>query len=148
MTDQEALFADLEPLLAGIGLALLEFTSTRGRTGMHVRVVVYARSGTGTAECVAAHRVLYPRLQVLLGVQDIHLEIASPGIDRTLKSEREWTVFTGKNVRILLKAGGEWIRGTIVGMDQGRVTVETAGTRNILSLADIAKARLDASQGG
>jgi ribosome maturation factor RimP len=148
MQEQEALIADLEPLLAGAGLTLVELSLSRHRGSVQVRAVVYAAAGTGTAECSAAHRLIYPRLQILLGLEDPFLEVASPGIDRSIRSPREWSVFKGKGVRVLLKESVEWIRGRILAAESGGVTIATSTGDMKLAFVDIAKARLDSSQEG
>jgi len=148
MQEQEALIADLEPLLAGAGLTLVELSLSRHRGSVQVRAVVYAAGGTGTAECAAAHRLIYPRLQLLLGVQDPFLEVASPGIDRAIRSPREWDIFKGRSARVLLGGRGEWVRGRIVSALSGSVTLATPNGERSILLADIAKARLDSSQEG
>ncbi len=148
MQEQEKLFSEIEPLLAGVGLDLLELTLSRRGKETHVRAVIYSPAGTGTDQCVTAHRLMYPRLQVVLGVQEPFIEVASPGIDRTLKTRREWEIFKGKTVRILDREGGEWIHGKIVSVEGDRVTLANAGSEFVVELARIAKARLDSSREG
>jgi len=150
MTDSEALFEELAPLLSGSGLSLVELSVSRGR--LFARATVYAPGGTGTAECARAHRIIYPRLQAFLGDQDPSLEVASPGIDRALRASAEWRIFAGRRVRILRKedaeAGREWISGRIMSAtDEGVVLATDAGERE-LRFDELAKARLDSTREG
>lgn len=148
MQEQEKLFAEIESLLAGAGLSLLELALTWRGKEAYVKAVIYSPAGTGTNQCVAAHRLMLPRLQLLLGVQEPFIEIMSPGIDRVLKTRREWELFRGKAVRILGVEGGEWIFGKIVSVEGDRVTLANAGKEFTIGLSDIAKARLDSSREG
>ncbi len=148
MQEHDALIADLEPLLAGAGLTLVELSLGRHRGSVQVHAVVYAASGTGTAECSKAHRLIYPRLQLLLGVEDPFLEVASPGIDRSIRSSKEWSLFMGKGVRVLPRESAEWIRGRIAAAGSDGVTIATPAGDTAFAFADIAKARLDSSQEG
>ena len=148
MQEQEKLFTELEPLLAGAGLSLLELTLSRRGKEIHIKAVIYSPSGTGTNQCVAAHRLMYPRIQLLIGIQEPFIEVMSPGIDRTLKNRREWDVFRGKAVRILPVHGSEWIHGKIVSVEGDRVILADAGAEFSMELAGIAKARLDPSREG
>jgi ribosome maturation factor RimP len=148
MQESDTLFAELEPLLAGTGLTLVELSLNRHGGRVEVRATVYAPSGTGTDECSVAHRAVYPRLQSLLGTQEVSLEVASPGIDRVLRSAREWGIFKGKGARVLLKEGGDWIRGRIVGADDGKIVLACAGAERTIEFSAIAKARLDSSREG
>jgi ribosome maturation factor RimP len=148
MQDNDALFAELEPILAGSGLTLVELSATRRGARADVHATVYSPSGTGTEECSKAHRLMYPRLQAALGIQDVMLEVASPGIDRALKNAREWSIFKGRGARVLLREGGEWIRGRIIRVDGKSVVLSFGGEERGIELAAIAKARLDSSQEG
>jgi len=148
MQESDALFAELEPLLAAAGLTLVELSAARHGGRASVRVTVYSPSGTGTDECANGHRIMYPRLQALLGIQDVMLEVASPGIDRALRSAREWRIFAGRGARVLLRDGSDWIRGRIVRADGESIVLLSEGEERRIELAAIAKARLDSSQEG
>ncbi|HSV56811.1 MAG TPA: hypothetical protein VLH39_06855 [Magnetospirillaceae bacterium] len=139
---------DLEELLSGAGLILVELVVSRHRGSTQVRAVIYAPVGTGIDECSRAHRLLQPRLQILLGVQDFHLEVASPGLDRWIRSEREYSIFVGRGVRILSAEGGDWLLGRIEMAGPSAVTIRSASGVRVVEYASIAKARLDCAQGG
>jgi len=148
MLESDTLFAELEPLLAGSGLTLVEFSARRRASSASAKATVYAPSGTGTGECAAAHRLIYPRLEAFSGTEDVELEVASPGIDRALKEPREWSIFAGRAVKALLVGEGEWIRGRILRVEGGRVVLACAQGERALELSAVAKARLDSSQEG
>ncbi len=148
MQESDRLFAELEPLLAGAGLTLVELSSKRRGAGAAARITVYSPTGTGTKECSVAHRLAYPRLQLLLGTEDVALEVASPGIDRALRSPREWSIFAGKAVRFQLEEGGEWARGRIVRVEGGRAFLADAEGERAIDIGAVAKARLDSTQEG
>jgi ribosome maturation factor RimP len=148
MQEDDMLLAELEPQLAGLGLDLVELTTSRHRGSVRVRAVVHASGGTGTAECAKAHRLIYPRIQVLLGTEDPHLEVASPGIDRVIRASREWRIFSGKGARVLLKEGGGWVRGRIASSGPDRVVLACDDGERTIELVSVVKARLDSSQEG
>lgn len=148
MQELDALIADLEPLLAGAGLSLVELSLGRHRGAVQVHAVVYAAAGTGTEECVKAHRLIYPRLQLLLGTEAPFLEVASPGIDRALRSPREWSVFKGRGIRLLPRESSEWVLGRIAAAGPNGVAIATSSGDVAFTYAGIAAARLDSSQEG
>jgi ribosome maturation factor RimP len=148
MQEGDTLFAQLEPLLSEAGLTLVDLNASRRGGSVQVRMTVYAPGGTGTNECAKAHRIAYPKVVEVLAHADPSLEVASPGIDRVLQSAREWTIFKGKGVRILLKGEEEWLRGRIEGVEGGSVKLACAGVLRVMELAAISKARLDSSQEG
>jgi ribosome maturation factor RimP len=148
MQDSEKLFAELEPLLREAGLALVDLSVSRHGGDAQVRMTVYSPTGTGTNECAAAHRISYMRTAQVLAVNEPSLEVASPGIDRLLRSPREWSVFKGKGVRVLLRGETEWLLGRIVSVEGGRVAIVSSGATRVIELEAVSKARLDSSQEG
>lgn len=148
MQESDKLFAQLEPLLSEAGLTLVDLNVSRRGGALQVRMTVYAPKGTGTNECAKAHRIAYPKVVEVLAHQDPSLEVASPGIDRVLGSAREWTIFKGKGVRVLLKGEEEWLQGRIDGVEGENVKLVCAGGPRVIGLEAVSKARLDSSQGG
>lgn len=144
----EKLSMALIPLLEGVGLELVELTVSRHGESVRIKAIVYSPNGTGTDECSAAHRLLYPRLQVLLGVQELSIEVSSPGIERIIRTGREWGIFAGKAVRYLLK-DGDWRYGTIVSSEGGKVVISGEDhSQQSIAISEILKARLDPSREG
>ena len=74
--------------------------------------------------------------------------MASPGIDRVLRSAREWAIFKGKDVSVLLRGEEERIRGRIEGVDGETARLSCAEGSRVIELKAVAKAKLDSSQGG
>jgi ribosome maturation factor RimP len=148
MQESDTLFAKLEPLLMKAGLVLIDLAVVRKRGSAHVKMTVYSRKGTGTDECAKAHRIAYPEAQAVLGDPDPSFEIASPGIDRVLREAREWEIFKGKGVIVLLRGGQERVRGRIEGFDGQAVRLACAEGSRVIGLEAIAKAKLDSSQEG
>lgn len=74
------------------------------------------------------------------------LEVSSPGLDRVLKSEREFDLFRGRKMKIRLQETPE---REIVGISEGtregnRVALrEDNGDVSVLSWSSVAKASLD-----
>jgi ribosome maturation factor RimP len=148
MQESDTLFKRLEPQLAEAGLALVELAVGRRGGSALVRMTVYSAGGTGTDECAKAHRIAYPAAQEVLGHPDPELEVSSPGIDRALKSAREWAVFKGRGVKVLLRDETEWIRGRIEGSDEISASLACKDGSRVIEFGSMAKARLDSSQGG
>lgn len=148
MQEQETLYERLEPLLKGVGLEIVELAMSRGRGSVKAQLTVFSPGGTGTDECAKAHRLAYPLMQSVCGVEDPHLEVASPGIDRIIRSRREYSVFAGRGVRVCLHGEGDWLRGRIVGVEGEDLVLEIEGERRPVPLVEVAKARLDSTQEG
>jgi len=74
------------------------------------------------------------------------LEVSTPGIDRPLRSARDWRRFTGRRVDVLVPALGGRFRVTNLGIsDDAEPVVELEfpkGDRRMLRLSEIKEARL------
>lgn len=148
MQENEAIVAEIETLLKGAGLSLVEFSLSRRKGSATAKAVVYSPAGTGTDECSKAHRLIYPRLQLLLGIDDPYLEVSSPGIDRMIRSPREYSLFAGKGLRILLANESEWIKGKLVSATEKELLLATEKGTETFDLSAVAKARLDSTMEG
>lgn len=147
MNDEE-LEKEIDETLKTIGLDLLEFSISHHKGSPHIKAVVYCKEGTGTDECARAHRLILPRVQMQLGVQDPYIEVYSPGIDRIIRTAREWQIFTGRHVLFLTAERPDWRRGRIVHFENGIVQIDTDGAVSNIPIASIVKARLDSSYEG
>lgn len=147
MTESVELANDIANLLKGIGIELVEVHLIRSKSSTKVSAVIYRADGTGIDECTKAHRLIKSRLEVLFGNDDFELETASPGIDRTIKSAREYGVFTGRGVRLFLE-DEDTVEGRIVSSDGTVVVVAAADGDHAVTIEQIRKGKLDYSQEG
>jgi Uncharacterized protein conserved in bacteria len=148
MQESETLFAKLEPLLSEAGLSLIDLSVSRHRGSAQVRMTVYSPKGTGTNECAKASRIAYPVAQTALGDEDPSLEVQSPGIDRVLRSSREWAIFKGRGVRVIFQGETEWAPGRIGEVEGEAVSIAFKDGKRLVRFEEISKARLDSSQEG
>jgi len=147
MNDEE-LEKEIDETLKTIGLDLLEFSVSHHKGSSHIKAVIYRKEGTGTEECARAHRLILPRIQMQLGIQDPFIEVYSPGIDRIIRTVREWQIFTGRRVLFLTTECSNWRRGRIVHFENGIVQIDTEGAVLNIPIASIVKAKLDSSNEG
>jgi ribosome maturation factor RimP len=148
MQESETLSKKLEPLLSEAGLTLVDLIVKRLRGSVQVRMTVYSPKGTGTNECAKAHRIALPVVQVVLADLEPSIEVASPGIDRVLRTAKEWSIFMGKGVSVLLRDEQEWFRARITGVDGESVSLACSQGPRVIELKAVSKARLDSSQEG
>ena len=148
MQESETLSKKLEPLLSEAGLTLVDLIVKRLRGAVQVRMTVYSPKGTGTNECAKAHRIALPVVQAVLADLEPSIEVASPGIDRVLRTAKEWAIFMGKGVSVLLRDEQEWFRARITGVDGESVSLACSQGPRVIELKAVSKARLDSSQEG
>jgi len=101
--------------------------------------------GVGIDDCAEVSRLLLPRLQTVEGLQDVSLEVSSPGIERTIRSPAEYAIFLGRGVRILSGTETEWFGGIIDRVEAGALWLRKGKEKRGFALAEIRKARLDYS---
>ena len=141
-----ALSDQTTPIVEGLGFRIVELNMTvvKGRT--HVTLVIYSPDGVGIDDCATVHRTVLPRLELLLDDRDIALQVASPGIDRVLKSWSEFEVFSGRGVRVLRQGADDWLCGTVLRAHATEVEIASATGVVAVPHADIQKAKLDYTQ--
>ncbi len=114
------LFETIEPIVQNLGLELLdiEFTSDAGRPIL--RITIYNSDGTTLDHCVTVDKTIGPLLEEMDPIPgSYNLEISSPGLERTLKRDKEYEVFAGKACRVNLYGpieGKRSYEGLLVGL--------------------------------
>jgi ribosome maturation factor RimP len=140
--DKIPYFNDCEPLISGLGFKLVELVVFRKQSSWQVKVVLTGAEGVGIADCTKVHRALLPRLEAILSSQDMYVEVASPGLDRILKNALEFSVFSGKNVKVWNTDISDWMQGVIVSSTKEAVTLSTEQGEQTVPYNKIAKAKL------
>jgi ribosome maturation factor RimP len=140
---EDPVFRDLDQFVKTLGLSLVE-CGVRTKNGTaNVHVVLHSSTGLGIDDCAKAHRLLIPRLEKLLGTEDLSVEVGSPGLERNLKFLRELGFYQGKKAKLYLVGGTDWEPGTIEEvLDDSIVFVTSVGLKTVLK-AQIYKAKLN-----
>jgi len=135
-----------ETVAEGLNLQIVEVTVSRHKGTTQAQIALYAPDGVDVEKCTTFHRALLPRLELLLPGQDLYVEVASPGIDRTLKDGREFCIFQGRGVRCYRIDTSDWSAGSIASADEVSVVLKTRNGEERIPYELIAKAKLDYSQ--
>lgn len=136
----------IEPVIEGLGYSLVELKANRNKANLHVSVVIYSPAGVTLSDCADVHRIIQPRIELLEDTRDLHIEVASPGVERNIKNAREYTVFTGRGVRVMLRDTKDWKGGIIESADNTALRLRTGETTEDIPYDRILKAKLDYSQ--
>lgn len=133
----------LEQSLTQIGYELVDLEiSGRGKL---LRLFIDKPSGVNIDDCALVSEHVSHLLAVENDVDYDRLEVSSPGLDRVLKKESDFTRFAGN--RVLLKVrlpveGRKNFTGILRGIDQDMVQIETEAGLQSFALSNIDKARL------
>ena len=124
----------VEPVVQAHGLELVDAGMGRGPTRSLVRIVVDTPAGDGRVlvdECAAISREVGHGLDVSELIPAAYtLEVCSPGVDRTLGREIDFTRAVGRRVAIETRAalaGRRRFKGELVKFDGALATVRSEG---------------------
>jgi ribosome maturation factor RimP len=135
---EKTLYKLVAPEIAVMGFDLIDMDFSRGL----LRLTIDKPGGVTLDDCVSASR----RVSLLLDTNDpiegsYRLEVSSPGLNRRLKTLKEFEHFAGRKVKIQTKEGT--FRGTIRGLVEESVLIEIDGKEQKVPFEDIQKANLD-----
>jgi ribosome maturation factor RimP len=134
----------VQPVLLDHGLTLVDLEFRPRRPRGVLRLFVDKPGGVGIDDCQRVSREVGDVLDASALIEEAYdLEVSSPGLDRQLRKDREFRWAVGKRVQCWL-AGGEEVRGRLVGIDGGLLVLEQNGGETKLDRASITKAKLDA----
>lgn len=130
----------LETTVNGLGYELVECE----RSGSLLRVFVDKTGGVSIDDCAYISSHLSQVLAVE-GVKYDRLEVSSPGLNRVLRKERDFTRFAGEKARVKLRVPLEGQRnfiGVLRAVNNGKLELEVDGKSLVFDLANLEKARL------
>lgn len=85
------------------GVIPLEVDFSKENGKWFLRIFLYKTEGVTLEDCENVSRSLNPFLDELIPMK-FYLEVSSPGLDRKLKSDKEYIVFQGKTIDLKLKS--------------------------------------------
>jgi len=133
----------VQPILRDHGLTLVDLEWREGPRGV-LRVAVDKPGGVAVEDCERASREIGDVLDVAgLVATGYDLEVSSPGLERRLRSDREFRWAIGKRV-CCWQSGGMEVRGRLSEVSNDRLVLEHEGQRIEVPRANVTKARLDA----
>lgn len=135
----------VEPVLTELGYELVELQLRNEQLGLVLRLIIYKDGGISLDDCSMVSRTVGPLLEVEEPIaRAYHLEVSSPGLDRPLKTERDFARNMGQKVEVVFRVGEvtKNVVGTIAGVNEIMVTITVDGAPEQIALADIVKAKL------
>ena len=132
----------LTPFLDEKGVELVELMLSGGRRRRMLRLYVDRPGGITIGECAELSRDLADLLDTHDPIDGSYvLEVSSPGLDRPLKSPRDYQRAVGQAVRLIVNGKGE-ITGALLSCDDSGVVLEGDAGELAVPYDDIAKANL------
>jgi ribosome maturation factor RimP len=133
----------IEPVLRDHGLELVDLEWHARRPRGVLRVYVDKPGGVGIDDCERVSRQIGDVLDVAGLIDHAYdLEVSSPGLDRLLRTEREYRWAVGKRVRCWTVDGRE-VRGRLEDLAPQHLVLDTAEGRVEVPRPSVTKARLE-----
>jgi len=133
----------LQPIAAELNIEIVEIEFKQGKEPA-LTVYIDTETGVDLNTCEKFHRAIDPVLDEVdptFGAP-YTLNVSSPGLDRPLKTERDFQKCMGKKVEVKLFApmqGKKFFEATLVGFDEHCVSIEDNGAVMKLEKSKIAK---------
>jgi ribosome maturation factor RimP len=155
--DREALARVVDPVVLAHGAELVDLELTLEQGGWVLRIFIEKAgaaekslstrdAGVDLELCADVSRDLSPALDVAdLIPHRYHLEVSSPGVERPLRTERDYARFAGQKAKLRLRdvsGGRRVVEGTLEGASGGVVRVTEGGRTHEVPLGSIERARL------
>ncbi len=115
-----------QALAQRMGLELVDVCLDRESAGKYLRIYLDKPEGLTLDDCESYHRAIQPQLEAY---DYDFLEVSSPGVDRPLKTPRDYERHLGDEVEVkLFKAvdGAKLYTGVLAGLDEdGQILLDT-----------------------
>jgi ribosome maturation factor RimP len=129
--------------LSGLGYELVDVE--RSGKGKLLRIFIDKPGGIDVEDCASVSHHL-SRVFAVEGIDYDRLEVSSPGLDRPLRKEEDFTRYAGQKARIRMRvpmAGQRNFVGVLRETRGGKVELEVEDGKTVsLDLSNLEKARL------
>lgn len=137
---REELQALITPIVERFALELIDLELKGGKSHLIVRVIVDVEGGVLIDTCAALSRALADELDTKDVISSRYrLEVSSPGVDRPLRTLRDFQRNLGRAVRIRYRQADAVmeVEGTIHAVSETEIELAEEGTRFTIPFASL-----------
>lgn len=128
----------VQPILDKSGFELVDIEFVKEGPHRYLRVYIDKDGGISLDDCQSVSKVLNLELDRVDPIEENYfLEVSSPGIERTLKNEKDFNRFTGSKVQAKLYStinGQKIVNGILVGYENGCIKIKSDQSEEIISI--------------
>lgn len=132
----------ITPLVSEMGYRIWDVEYVREGAEQYLRVTIDKDGGIDINDCERVHRAIIPYLE---NYEWDHLEVSSPGAERTLRKVEHFESAVGERAEIRLfapdESGKKSYVGEIVSADESGVVLAVDGTEKAIPYQKIGKAK-------
>jgi len=148
---QTSLLKEIEKITHPLALQIVELVVKETKSGINIRLVVAKKSGVSIDDCERVTKLLNERIEILslLDSDNYTLQVSSPGLYRVFKNKSEYTIFTSRNVKIILRDPIDTehqqkvYEGKLISLKDDIVSVQINGTLLKIPYNKIQKTKLN-----
>ena len=121
-----------------MGFELVDVALDKEPTGKYLRIYIDKPEGITLDDCEKYHRAVLPLVE---NYDYDFMEVSSPGIDRPLKTDRDFERNLGAQVEVrLFKAldGAKELTGMLAALENDEIVIETAASEKRIPRRDAA----------
>jgi len=134
------------PYLDAHEIELVEIMYRREQGGMVLRLLIDTAERVSIEECEAVNHYLSQTLDKEDIIQERYtIEVASPGLDRHLKTDRDFERVMGVDIETTTYEridGRKTHSGKLIGMDKENIVMESGGVSTVIPRKSIAVTRM------
>ena len=135
-------YSDIKDTVSEMGYVIWDVEYVREGAEQYLRVTIDKDGGIDINDCEAVHRAVLPMLEKY---EWDHLEVSSPGAERTLRKPEHFRAVLGEKVEIRLFApdddGRKSYTGTLTDAGEDGIVVEYDGGSTSIPYQKIGKAK-------
>jgi len=132
----------LTPFLSTQNMELVDVEFVKEGPYRYLRVTIDNEAGISLDDCAEVSRYLNGKLDKLDPIEEQYfLEVTSPGVERVLKKDSEFTKYAGSQVQLKLYQpyeGQKVIVGELVGLEDDHVVLQ----HDVMGLIKISKTKV------
>ena len=136
----------VEPLIISEGIELVDIEYRQESRGWVLRIYIDSEGGVTLSHCSS----LSEQIGDLLEVKDIiphsyNLEVSSPGLNRTLKREKDFITYVGETIKVKTSKPIDQRRnfkGKLLGYREGKVLLSSDNQEIFIPISLISKANI------
>lgn len=135
-----------ETMLEGLNMQLVDVEYRKDHGNWYLTIFINREDGVGLDECEKVSNIIGEQLDLLELIPGKYfLEVSSPGVYRSFQSDREYGIFSGRQVKVKTYAPvydkKEFV-GELVGLEDDRVVLIEDGERVEIPKKMVAKTQL------
>lgn len=133
------------PIIQENGLEFVDCEFVKEGPNYYLRLYIDKEGGISIDECEIVSRALDSKLSDDITDKPYILEVSSPGLDRVLKRDHEYTKYKGREVEVKLFKAVDGIKqfdGILEGLDGDNVVIKTETGEMSFARKDVSSTRL------